>query len=82
MAEETHRSSAAEISVTSNGDLDQSPDSVFQRVSAHFGLSDKHGDGDVFRTHKVKMLVSTLSSCNHIYRSLKEKTPPHDVDFL
>lgn len=33
MAEETHRSSAAEISVTSNGDLDQSPDSVFQRDS-------------------------------------------------
>lgn len=35
MAEETHRSSAAEISVTSNGDLDQSPDSVFQRDSSY-----------------------------------------------
>ncbi len=32
MAEEFHRSSAAEISVTSNGDLDQSPETVFQRV--------------------------------------------------
>ncbi|XP_028258168.1 arfaptin-1 isoform X2 [Parambassis ranga] len=31
MAEESHRSPAAEIPVTSNGDLDQSPDSVFQR---------------------------------------------------
>ncbi|XP_032383815.1 arfaptin-1 isoform X2 [Etheostoma spectabile] len=33
MAEESHRSSAAEISVTSNGDLDQSPETVFQRDS-------------------------------------------------
>ncbi|XP_069023665.1 arfaptin-1 isoform X2 [Embiotoca jacksoni] len=33
MAEESHRSSAAEIPVTSNGDLDQSPESVFQRDS-------------------------------------------------
>lgn len=33
MAEESHRSSAAEISVTSNGDLDQSPEAVFQRDS-------------------------------------------------
>ncbi|XP_041641416.1 arfaptin-1 isoform X2 [Cheilinus undulatus] len=33
MAEEPHRSSAAEISVTSNGDLDQSPETVFQRDS-------------------------------------------------
>ncbi|XP_029949043.1 arfaptin-1 isoform X2 [Salarias fasciatus] len=31
MAEEGLRSSAAEISVTSNGDLDQNPESVFQR---------------------------------------------------
>ncbi|XP_070770515.1 arfaptin-1 isoform X4 [Enoplosus armatus] len=31
MAEESHRSSAAEIPVTSNGDLDQSPETVFQR---------------------------------------------------
>ncbi|XP_034744416.1 arfaptin-1 isoform X2 [Etheostoma cragini] len=31
MTEESHRSSAAEISVTSNGDLDQSPETVFQR---------------------------------------------------
>ncbi|XP_056228028.1 arfaptin-1 isoform X2 [Seriola aureovittata] len=31
MAEEFHRSSAAEIPVTSNGDLDQSPETVFQR---------------------------------------------------
>uniref|UniRef100_UPI0037E7392E arfaptin-1 isoform X2 n=1 Tax=Semicossyphus pulcher TaxID=241346 RepID=UPI0037E7392E len=33
MAEEPHRSSAAEIPITSNGDLDQSPESVFQRDS-------------------------------------------------
>ncbi|XP_035492057.1 arfaptin-1 isoform X2 [Scophthalmus maximus] len=33
MAEESHRSSAAEIPVTSNGDLDQSPETVFQRDS-------------------------------------------------
>lgn len=33
MAEEGLRSSAAEISVTSNGDLEQSPESVFQRDS-------------------------------------------------
>lgn len=39
MAEETHRSSAAEISVTSNGDLDQSPETVFQRVRAHLEFS-------------------------------------------
>lgn len=32
MAEEFHRSSAAEIPVTSNGDLDQSPEPVFPRV--------------------------------------------------
>lgn len=32
MTEEFHRSSAAEISVTSNGDLDQNPEMVFQRV--------------------------------------------------
>uniref|UniRef100_A0A1A8RAW8 ADP-ribosylation factor interacting protein 1 (Arfaptin 1) n=1 Tax=Nothobranchius rachovii TaxID=451742 RepID=A0A1A8RAW8_9TELE len=31
MAEDSHRSSAAEIPVTSNGELDQSPESVFQR---------------------------------------------------
>ncbi|XP_068606813.1 arfaptin-1 [Brachionichthys hirsutus] len=31
MAEGFHRSSAAEISITSNGDLDQSPEAVFQR---------------------------------------------------
>ncbi|XP_030597221.1 arfaptin-1 isoform X1 [Archocentrus centrarchus] len=33
MAEESHRSAAAEIPVTSNGDLDQSPESVFKRDS-------------------------------------------------
>lgn len=33
MTEEFHRSSAAEISVTSNGDLDQNPETVFQRVN-------------------------------------------------
>uniref|UniRef100_A0A667XK58 ADP-ribosylation factor interacting protein 1 (arfaptin 1) n=1 Tax=Myripristis murdjan TaxID=586833 RepID=A0A667XK58_9TELE len=33
MAEEPHRSSAAEIPVTSNGDLDQSPKNVFNRDS-------------------------------------------------
>lgn len=33
MTEESHRSSAAEIPVTSNGDLDQSPEAVFQRDS-------------------------------------------------
>ncbi|TNN26721.1 Arfaptin-1 [Liparis tanakae] len=33
MAEESPRSSAAEIPVTSNGDLDQSPEAVFQRDS-------------------------------------------------
>ncbi|KAM7008747.1 arfaptin-1 isoform 2-T2 [Tautogolabrus adspersus] len=33
MAEEPSRSSAAEIPVTSNGDLDQSPEAVFQRDS-------------------------------------------------
>ncbi|XP_076001474.1 arfaptin-1 isoform X3 [Genypterus blacodes] len=33
MAEEPNRSSAAEISVTTNGNLDQSPDTVFQRDS-------------------------------------------------
>ncbi|XP_059199164.1 arfaptin-1 isoform X3 [Centropristis striata] len=33
MSEESHRSSAAEIPVTSNGDLDQSPETVFQRDS-------------------------------------------------
>ncbi|XP_024115476.1 arfaptin-1 isoform X3 [Oryzias melastigma] len=33
MAEGLHRSSAAEIPVTSNGDLDQSPETVFQRDS-------------------------------------------------
>lgn len=32
MAEASLRSSAAELSVTSNGDLDQSPQTVFQRV--------------------------------------------------
>lgn len=32
MAEESQRSSAAEIAVTSNGDLDQSPEDVFCRV--------------------------------------------------
>lgn len=35
MAEESHRSSAAEIPVTSNGDLDQSPETVFQRVRVY-----------------------------------------------
>lgn len=34
MTEESHRSSAAEIPVTSNGDLDQSPETVFVRVRA------------------------------------------------
>lgn len=34
MAEESNRNSAAEIPVTSNGDLDQSPETVFQRVRA------------------------------------------------
>ncbi|KAF7667177.1 hypothetical protein LDENG_00072660 [Lucifuga dentata] len=33
MAEESHRSSAAEIPVTTNGNLDQGPDAVFQRDS-------------------------------------------------
>ncbi|KAM6940565.1 arfaptin-1 isoform 1-T1 [Xenentodon cancila] len=33
MAEGSHRSSAAEISVTSNGEVDQSPETVFQRDS-------------------------------------------------
>ncbi|KAI3353370.1 hypothetical protein L3Q82_019904 [Scortum barcoo] len=33
MAEESHRSTAAEIPVTSNGDLDQSPETVFKRDS-------------------------------------------------
>ncbi|XP_041838825.1 arfaptin-1 isoform X2 [Melanotaenia boesemani] len=33
MTEESHRSSAAEIPVTSNGDLDQNPETVFQRDS-------------------------------------------------
>ncbi|XP_036933723.1 arfaptin-1 isoform X1 [Acanthopagrus latus] len=33
MTEESHRSSAAEIPVTSNGELDQSPETVFQRDS-------------------------------------------------
>ncbi|KAM8842990.1 arfaptin-1 isoform 2-T2 [Synchiropus picturatus] len=33
MAEEFHRSSAAEIPVTSNGDLEQNPESVFKRDS-------------------------------------------------
>lgn len=33
MTEEGQRSSAAEIPVTSNGDLDQSPEAVFQRDS-------------------------------------------------
>ncbi|XP_040041647.2 arfaptin-1 isoform X3 [Gasterosteus aculeatus] len=33
MTEESHRSSAAEIPVTSNGDLDQSPEATFQRDS-------------------------------------------------
>ncbi|XP_071361206.1 arfaptin-1 isoform X3 [Trachinotus anak] len=37
MAEESHRSSAAEIPVTSNGDLDQSPETVFQRDSYSTG---------------------------------------------
>lgn len=37
MAEESHRSTAAEIPVTSNGDLDQSPETVFQRVRGLFG---------------------------------------------
>jgi len=37
MTEEGQRSSAAEIPVTSNGDLDQSPEAVFQRVRALFG---------------------------------------------
>lgn len=32
MTEEAQRSSAAEISVTSNGDLDQNPEMVFHRV--------------------------------------------------
>ncbi|XP_076150286.1 arfaptin-1 isoform X1 [Alosa pseudoharengus] len=35
MAEEPHRSSAAEISVTSNGEADRSHDDVFQRDPAH-----------------------------------------------
>ncbi|XP_035515955.1 arfaptin-1 isoform X1 [Morone saxatilis] len=47
MAEESHRSSAAEIPVTSNGDLDQSPETVFQRDSYPGGpgalnLSESH----------------------------------------
>ncbi|XP_051239771.1 arfaptin-1 isoform X3 [Dicentrarchus labrax] len=47
MAEESHRSSAAEIPVTSNGDLDQSPETVFQRDSYPSGpgalnLSESH----------------------------------------
>lgn len=33
MAEDSHRGSAAEIPVTSNGELEQSPDTVFQRES-------------------------------------------------
>ncbi|KAM8879959.1 arfaptin-1 isoform 2-T2 [Spinachia spinachia] len=33
MTEESHRGSAAEIPVTSNGDLDQSPETTFQRDS-------------------------------------------------
>ncbi|XP_042340482.1 arfaptin-1 isoform X3 [Plectropomus leopardus] len=37
MTEESHRSSAAEIPVTSNGDLDQSPETVFQRESYPIG---------------------------------------------
>lgn len=87
MAEETHRSSAAEISVTSNGDLDQSPDSVFQRVRAHLEWSDTLGGKDVFRTrtllrdgpciratHVGKLLrLLCGSSCKCIYRSLEKK---------
>nr|XP_020469994.1 arfaptin-1 isoform X2 [Monopterus albus] len=37
MAEESHRSSAAEIPVTSNGELDQSPETVYQRDSCPSG---------------------------------------------
>lgn len=87
MAEETHRSSAAEISVTSNGDLDQSPDSVFQRVRAHLEWSDTLGGKDVFRTRTLlrdgpcvrathvgkRLRLLCGSSCKCIYRSL-EKT--------
>ncbi|XP_026158825.1 arfaptin-1 isoform X2 [Mastacembelus armatus] len=40
MAEESHRSSAAEIPVTSNGDLDQNPETVFQRNSYPSGPGD------------------------------------------
>lgn len=38
MAEEPHRSPAAEISVTSNGETENSHDDVFQRVR-HMNLS-------------------------------------------
>ncbi|CAI5680861.1 arfaptin-1 isoform X3 [Oreochromis niloticus] len=37
MAEESHRSTAAEIPVTSNGELEQSPESVFSRDSYSSG---------------------------------------------
>ncbi|XP_028306689.1 arfaptin-1 isoform X2 [Gouania willdenowi] len=37
MAEEAHRSTAAEIPVTSNGGLDQNPEAVFQRESYSSG---------------------------------------------
>lgn len=65
MAEETHRSSAAEISVTSNGDLDQSPETVFQRVRAHLEFSYNliHWK-DVFRT-------TTLLRDRLVYRYTK-----------
>ncbi|XP_047435003.1 arfaptin-1 isoform X1 [Mugil cephalus] len=42
MAEESHRSSAAEIPVTSNGDVDQSPDAVFKRDPVALNLSESH----------------------------------------
>ncbi|XP_029006850.1 arfaptin-1 isoform X4 [Betta splendens] len=35
MAEESHRCSAAEIPVTTNGDLDQSPETVFKRQDSY-----------------------------------------------
>ena len=48
MAEEPHRSSAAEIAVTSNGEADSSHDDVFQRVGlkhwSHTPLTKAHMD--------------------------------------
>lgn len=62
MAEETHRSAAAEIPVTSNGDLDDIAETVFQRVKACL---------KAYQTRPRFILMVILEACGAGYPVLR-----------